>query len=300
MSGILGRFLRDRRAKVTVADAGLPPRRSGRTATLTQEDLARLTGFSIRAISALEQGASHRPSRALLDAVSRALRLSPEERQTLWQLATHSAAPEDGYVPQPEPYLRRMNDLLDPHPSYVCDALYNVQSHNRAFAEWVVDFSAQPPDRRNLARYLVLDPHARHILPNWREDLRGLIARIRAVHAVLLDNRELDSLITDLLADPDFSHTWQTETDVAGYSSNTVLVFREPGFTDPEQPDDPRHHIPLVMTALTPVTPNDGRRFVTLLLPEKYRRPGPGSPCAACQRAVSLGAGRPRPAPAGA
>jgi transcriptional regulator with XRE-family HTH domain len=281
---LLGRFLRDRRGRVSLAEAGLPARRSGRSATLTQEDLARLTGFSVRTISALEQGSDHRPSRELLDAITAALRLTPDERRTLWWLAARSVPPDTAYAPQPDPHLGRLADLLDPHPSYVCDAVYNLHSHNRAFGEWLFDFSALPQDRRNLARFLVLDPHARHVLPDWARDLHPLVARIRAVHTRLPESAELDALIADLCADPDFRRVWESGTDVAGYRTNMVLAFREPGFTDPEQPDDQSHHVPLVMTALTPMMPDDNRRFVTFLLPEGYRRRGAGAGCAACQR----------------
>lgn len=285
MNEMLGRFLRDRRARLTLEQAGLPSRRSGRSATLTQEDLARLTGFSIRTVSALEQGAEHRPSPELLEAISAALRLDPAERRTLWQLATGSAPPDASYVPDPDPHLARMVDLLDPHPSYVCDALYNMQAHNDAFGRWVRDFSTAPPQERNLARFLILDPHAKHLLPFWLRDLAGLVARIRTVHMRLPGNDELNDLIKDLLADGDFRRFWAAGTDIAEYATVHPLVFREPGFTDPAQPDDARHHVPLTMTALTPTAAGDNRRFVTMLLPEGYRPATGGSPCGACAAA---------------
>jgi hypothetical protein len=43
---LLARFLRERRARITLAEAGLPARRGSRTGTLTQEDLAHLTGYA--------------------------------------------------------------------------------------------------------------------------------------------------------------------------------------------------------------------------------------------------------------
>jgi transcriptional regulator with XRE-family HTH domain len=286
---LLGRFLRDRRARITVETAGLPPRRSSRSGTLTQEDLAQLTGYSTRTISALEQGAEHRPTRELLDAITAVLQLSSEERRTLWQLASGTPPPE---VPQAGPddhdtVLSRIVDLQDPCPAYVCDAAYNVQAHNRAFTAWVWDFMAQPPERRNFARWLFGHPHARHILPNWETDTYDFVARVRQVFA----RQPRHSGFADLIADleehsPQFRRMWRSDTAVMSYPTSLVLVFRAPGHTDPRQPQDQRHHVPLTMSTLTPMAAGDSRRFVLFLYPDGYRAATPpaAAACTACQQ----------------
>lgn len=80
---LLGRFLRERRARITLEQAGLPARRTRRTSTLPQEDLARITGYSIRTISALEQSADHLPTQELLEAIASALLLTSDDRRLL-------------------------------------------------------------------------------------------------------------------------------------------------------------------------------------------------------------------------
>lgn len=285
---LLGRFLRDRRARITVEAAGLPPRRSGRSATLTQEDLAQLTGYSIRTISALEQGADHRPTRELLDAITRALRLSGEERRTLWQLASGAPPPEDSQTgPDHDPALSRIVDMLDPCPAYVCDAAYNVQCHNRAFTSWVWDFMAEPPERRNFARWLFGHPHARHILPNWHIDTRVFVARMRQVYARLPEYPGFADLIADLEENSaEFREPWHTDSAIMPYPTSLILVFRPPGHTDPGQPDDHSHHVPLTMSTLTPMAAGDTRRFTVFLYPDSYRTPAslPDGECPACLR----------------
>lgn len=287
---LLGRFLRDRRARITVEAAGLPPRRSSRSATLTQEDLAQLTGYSIRTISALEQGAEHRPTRDLLDAITIALQLSGDERRTLWQLATGTPPPEEAVTgTDAEPVLSRIADLLDPFPSYVCDAAYNVQAHNRAFIAWVWDFMAEPVQRRNLARWLFCHPHARHLLPNWDADMYAFTARMRQVYAQLPGDSRFAALIADLEAHSlEFPQMWHTDSAIMPYPTSLVIEFRPPGHTDPQQPDDHRHHIPLTMSTLTPMTAGDKRRFTVFLIPGGYAAPTPpiAMECPACRRMV--------------
>jgi len=293
---LLGRFLRERRGRIPVEQAGLPAHRGRRSATLTQEDLARLTGYSTRTISALEQGSEHRPTRELLDALTAALRLTGDERRTLWQLAAQLPPPEDDYATALDPSLARVVEALDPHPAYVTDAVYNVQAHNRAFARWVCDFAALPVAERNLALWLFCSPHARHILARWDPDVPRLVARIRAVHTRLPHNRQLAALIEQLCdRSPYFRREWAATTDVTVYPTSVTIWFRAPGHTDPDQVDDERYHVPLTMSTLTPMTPDDHHRLVAFLLPETAMRPAPapgadadadGAPqaCAACAR----------------
>lgn len=291
---LLGRFLRDRRARITVEAAGLSPRRSGRSgrssrsATLTQEDLAQLTGYSIRTISALEQGAEHRPTRELLDAITAALRLSGDERRTLWQLATGTPPPEEAPTTvDADPVLVRIADTLEPYPAYLCDAAYNIHAHNRAFAAWVWDFMAEPVERRNLARWLFCHPHARHILANWHTDMYDFVARMRQVYARLPAYTGFAELIADLeTRGPEFPQMWHADTAIMPYPTSLVIEFRPPGHTDPDQPDDHRHHIPLTMSTLTPMTAGDNRRFTVFLFPDAYAPPNSpiATQCPACRR----------------
>jgi transcriptional regulator with XRE-family HTH domain len=283
---MLGKFLRECRGRITVADSGLPTRRQGRSATLTQEDLARLTGYSIRTISALEQGTNHRPSRDLLDAITAALSLTGDERRTLWQLAVGMPPPEAGYASAPDSSLATMVALMGRHPTYVSDAVYNIECHNEAFANWVSDFSAKPVGQRNLARWLFLSDHSRHLVVRWDREAPALVARIRAVRTRLPRDPALGELIEELCdLSPEFLGLWSGAADIAGYPTALTLTFRMPGHTDPQQPDDEAYHVPLTMCTLTPMTPDDHHRFVALLLPDAYTAPvlvNSERTCAAC------------------
>jgi len=68
-------------------------------------------------------------------------------------------------------------------------------------------------------------------------------------------NGELPGLVGELCAASErFRRLWESSTEVASYlPGEEIIHFREPGHTDPEQPRDERHHIPLTMSALTPM-----------------------------------------------
>lgn len=298
MDNLLGRFLQERRRRVTAAESGLPARRAGRAATLTQEDLARLTGFSVRTISALEQGSEHRPTRELLDAISAALHLTADERALLWYLAVDSAPPIDGYAVDVDPGLARMVQVLAPHPACLYDELWNVLSYNTAFTAWVWDFADAEPGQLNLAKLTFLEGHLRHVMVDWEEFARAFIGRIRVARARRPANVELARLIEELC---DRSETakamWDHEADAYFHPPSVVREMRPPGHTDPQQHDDERYRAPVTWSVLSPTLPGDDRRLVALLLPEEYARPAQlqsqsvqsQKACTACARLAEHG-----------
>lgn len=268
----LGPFLRDRRSKVSLEQAGLPGRRGCRAATLTQEDLARLTGYSIRTISALEQGTEHRPTPDLLEAIARALRLSTAERHTLWYLATNTPPPEDGYVSELDPGMARLVRLVDPQPAMAYDLLWDIQTYNNAMAAWTCDWSKRSPEQRNFARWLLLDPHARHVHVDWEYELApAFVGRMRMVAAQRPQHKLLAGLIEEICdLSVEVKRMWDSSTEVYLHPPSIVRTFRPPGHTDPRQADDERYHVPVTMCVLSPTKPDDERRLVTYLLPENY------------------------------
>lgn len=292
--GMLGRFLRERRGKLTLAEAGLPARRGSRNGTLTQEDLARLTGYSIRTISALEQGTEHRPSRDLLDAITAALGLTADERRTLWLLAASTPPPEEDYRTDVDPGLARLVQATYPHPACVYDDLWNVQACNPGWAEWICDFSrcdfsTKPVDQRNIAKHVFLNEHWRHVLVEWeREFAPAFMGRMRAARARRPHDRELIALIDELCdRSPDAKRLWDGRTDIYTHPPSLVRPMRRPGHTDPQQPGDEKYHVPVTWSLTASTQPGDHRRIMVLLLPDEYAKPSPvlsEQACAACAR----------------
>src|SRR5919106_1039650 len=85
----LGRFLRTRRQQLPRADLGLPDV-GGRGTGLRREDVCSLSGVSITWYTWLEQGRQIGPSRQVLGAIARTLRLSSPEHSYVLALAGYS------------------------------------------------------------------------------------------------------------------------------------------------------------------------------------------------------------------
>src|SRR5262245_15590227 len=83
----LAEFLRVRRARVRPADVGLEAGPRRRTPGLRREEVARLAGISVDYYIRLEQARGPHPSRQVLNALCRALRLGDDERGHLFHLA---------------------------------------------------------------------------------------------------------------------------------------------------------------------------------------------------------------------
>jgi transcriptional regulator with XRE-family HTH domain len=87
----LADFLRTRRARLGPGDVGLPSASRRRTPGLRREEVALLAGVSVDYYTRLEQARGPRPSRQVLAALARALRLTGDERDHLFRLAGEPA-----------------------------------------------------------------------------------------------------------------------------------------------------------------------------------------------------------------
>lgn len=294
---LLGKFLRSRRAQITLEQAGLPPRRGSRTGTLTQEDLARLTGYSVRTISALEQGTEHRPTPDLLDAITAALALGPEERHTLWYLAAEGPPPPSSAGAAdhgPDPGLRRLLRVLEPHIAYVTDEARDVQAVTRGCVSWLGrDMSQWQATRRNITHWVFLEPHARHVYPYWEaEPAWSTIAHLRSQFARLPNSprlREVTEEIRDL--SPDAKRIWEAQERLVFHPPTTVTM-RVPGHTDPDQPDDERYHVTVTVSMLAPTRAGDQHLITAFMLPDEYAREYERSSAQTCTACTAGKAGK--------
>jgi transcriptional regulator with XRE-family HTH domain len=207
--GQLAEFLKGRRARVSPADAGLPAGARRRTPGLRREEVARLAGISVDYYARLEQGRGPRPSRQVLAALGRALRLFEDERTYLFQLAGEQPGPPAGPSQQVPAGILHLLERLDDTPAFVIDAKYELLAWNRMAVKLMGD---PPPDERNLIWNLFcgpwpLDPSSppeslafadecvaelRAASVRYPDDagIRALIARLRAASAEFV--RRLD------------------------------------------------------------------------------------------------------------
>lgn len=285
--GMLGVFLRERRGRITLEQARLPSRSRSRRGTLTQEDLARLTGYSVRTISALEQGVEHRPTPELLDAIATALALGSDDRHVLWYLATAGQAPLSAAgVSAMDPGLTRLLEVLDAQFAYVTDGVRNVLAQTSTCQKWAGDMIWHP-GQRNLAHWVFLSPHAKHVFPFWyREPAASVIANLRGQLARMPADAELNAIIDEVCElSADARRLWSGQDELR-FDPSTHVTLRLPGHTDPDQPDDERYHVTATVAQLTPTRPGHEHRFTVFLLPDGDLPPAlpAAAECTACAR----------------
>lgn len=145
-SAELADLLRSRRARLQPEDVGLPPGRRRRTAGLRREEVALLASISTTYYTYLEQGRELRPSREVLDALATALGLTAAERRHIHEIA-HGSPPGDEAALMREAASTAVTALvnrLDPHPTYVKSARWDVLAANRAAYGLFAGWSAAP------------------------------------------------------------------------------------------------------------------------------------------------------------
>jgi transcriptional regulator with XRE-family HTH domain len=217
----LAGFLRSRRGLVQPGDVGLETGRRRRTPGLRREEVARLADMSVDYYARLEQARGPRPSRQMLGAIARALRLSDDERAYLYYLSGEVPGPPPGPPPDVRPGILHLLDRLDDTPALVLNATYDVLAWNPMAAALITDFSALPQDQRNIIWRFFTDPRARA-----RNDAEGAwrfaresVADLRSAAARYPDDPRLHRLVDRLLArSEEFSRLW-AEHDVRVHRS---------------------------------------------------------------------------------
>src|SRR5215468_12533148 len=179
----LGEFLRSRRARLTPDQVGLPTWGKRRVAGLRREEVAGLAGVSVDYYVRLEQ-ARVRPSDAVLDAVVRALRLTPTERDHLFRLVDGASKAAVVSSPGAARQVVRLEVIemlasLDHLPAMVVNRRLDVLAWNRLAAALITDFGALPTEQRNTAWLLFVDPATRRLYRNWEQLARETAGMLR-------------------------------------------------------------------------------------------------------------------------
>lgn len=196
----LGTLLRRWRDRVTPPAVGLPAGGRRRAPGLRREELAALAGLSVDYLTRLEQGRAEHPSAQVVTALSRALRLSQDEREHLFRIAGQ-AAPGAGQVPTfLTPGIQRLLDRLLDVPVSVYDATWNQLAWNPLWAALMGDPSVHTGRDRNLMwRYfsggagrIVRAPDAQAAFE------REMVADLQAAAGRWPEDRDLRALVTDL------------------------------------------------------------------------------------------------------
>lgn len=264
----LAAFLKAHRARLTPKDVGLledlePGRR--RTPGLRREEVAELAGVSLTWYTWLEQARKIAASPQVVDALARALLLSPAEHRHLRTLAGLADPLE--HKDFDDCRLQRLVDALMPDLAVVHDGRFDFVVWNVAFARVRIDPAELPTDRRNLLWWMFTDERTRAMMPRWERAARAILGQFRAVAGRTPDNPHLDALIADLTeASPEF-RTWWQEYPVQDFRPSTITLDHPTAGTldldvyqlrPVDNPD-------LLMVVQLPATPTDRHRIATLL-----------------------------------
>ncbi|MFJ1745633.1 helix-turn-helix transcriptional regulator [Streptomyces sp. NPDC088116] len=246
----LREFLRTRRARITPEQAGVQPHPGPRRVPgLRREEVAYLAGVSADYYARLEQGRDLNISDSVLDAVARALRLSPTERDHLFDLARPPRARSRRRAPAAQrirPGLVNLLASLAHIPMFVIGHRMDILASNRLAHSVLTDFDALPARQRNFARYVFLDPTARERFEEWESMAADSVANLRRYSGRFPHDPRLAELIGELsVRDADFRRWW------AGYDVHFAthcvkhvhhpdvgaMVFHGETLVFPEDPD---------------------------------------------------------------
>lgn len=227
----LAAFLRVRRERLDPRDFSLPVReRARRTPGLRREEVAELAGISVDYVVRLEQGRTGlRPSAQVLDALAGALRLQPDERTYLHDLAGQRPrrAPDEPATTAAPPLAGLVTDL-SPLPAMLMNHRFDILAWNMEMARLLVDFAALPPSRRNAMWLCLIHPQVRDRYVDRERVVREGVAHLRAAWAAHPEDLTLAERIAEFVAhDEDFARLWaERDIKVNGRGSK---MMRHPG-----------------------------------------------------------------------
>ncbi|GAB2953338.1 helix-turn-helix transcriptional regulator [Micromonospora polyrhachis] len=226
----LAEFLRSRRGRVQPGDVGLAAGTRRRTPGLRREEVARLAGISVDYYARLEQARGPRPSRQVLSALARALRLYDAERAHLYHLVGEVPAPPTGPSPDVPAGVLHLLDRLDDTPAYVIDVKYEILAWNRMAAALMGDPSGWPAERRNMVWNLFAGEYSELALtePQSSAFADECVAELRAAAAQYPQDPGIHRLIARLRsASPEFVRRWE-QLRVCVRRGSTAKQVRHP------------------------------------------------------------------------
>jgi transcriptional regulator with XRE-family HTH domain len=209
MSNELGEFLRSRRAQIQPEDVGFRAGRGRRVEGLRREEVAALASVSVDYVKRLEAGRIT-PSEPVLDSLARALRLDAVERKHLYALAGRASAYDVDPFEDVRPGLLRLLTAVEPLPAFIVGPWLDLLAWNPTASALFCGFERRPPEERNMARLIFLDPEIRDLFFAGGWDGSGLVASLRVRYTQGEPDKRVQALISDLIErSPVFRRLWE-------------------------------------------------------------------------------------------
>ncbi|TDL48824.1 XRE family transcriptional regulator [Paenibacillus dendritiformis] len=225
---MLSEFLRAKRAQILPQSVGLPAGTRRRTPGLRREEVAQLAGVSTTWYTWLEQGRDIQVSASVLDSVAEALKLTVDERKYLYALALEGGAGpavREEEEPQISPALQRILQELRHCPTIISDRRCHIVGWNEAASHVFLDFTAIPPEERNMIRLLFRRKEFQSLAVNWEHFVKGFLSIFRAYYGQYVEDEWYDRFLEEMKeVHPDFKRLWnQSQVSTA---PEVVIEFR--------------------------------------------------------------------------
>ncbi|QYN20832.1 helix-turn-helix transcriptional regulator [Amycolatopsis sp. DSM 110486] len=225
-SAQLSHFLRVRREALTPGEVGVTSSTRRRTPGLRREEVASRAGISTDYYTRLEQARAPKPTSSVLRGLTRALRLTLDERDHLFRLAGHTAPDRLSTDDHVSPVLLGLLDRLHDMPAQVMTDLGEVLAQNALATAVFGDHTRRDgPDRSLVYRWFTSeDARAAYPLEDRAQESRLLAADLRAA-LVRRGDARARALVDQLLRDStEFAELWSAH-DVAVLRSRRKRIL---------------------------------------------------------------------------
>ncbi len=205
----LAHFLRTKRQQVSPSAVGLADRGRRRTPGLRREEVSLLSGVSLTWYTWLEQARDVSPSRQVVDALARTLRLTPAEHGYVLRLSGHPAPGGAEEAERLPPHAQQLLDALGASPAYAITPTWSIVGWNGAYESFYPGIDAVPPEDRNLLWLVFTDPQVQSMHADWAGDSRRFLAQFRAETGPRIHEPAVARLVERLSrASEDFRRGW--------------------------------------------------------------------------------------------
>ena len=179
MSNELGEFLRSRRAQIQPEDVGFR-RRPRPACRRTEARRGRRAGLRERR---LHQAAGGRQDHALRRRARLSCPRPPARRRRAERISSPSPAGPRRTIVNPfedvRPGLLRLLAAVEPLPAFIVGPWLDLLAWNPTASALFCGFERRPPEERNMARLIFLDPEIRELFCAGGWDGSGLVAALR-------------------------------------------------------------------------------------------------------------------------
>ncbi|OLO98995.1 transcriptional regulator [Mycolicibacterium porcinum] len=230
-------FLMSRRAKITPEQVGLAPGVRRRVPGLRREEAAQLAGVSTEYYTQIERGNVTGVSDEVLQAISRALRLSEDETVHFFNLVRAAAgtrAPRRNKrttVRKLPEGVQALIDGMSGSPAIVLDGNLDILAANPLGRLLYSPLYDRAVGRPNFARFIFLDSSAAQVFPEWQRSADEAVSLLQAEAARDPHSPAMTQIVGELATQSiEFRTRWAAHNVTA--HRHGVKKFGHPEFGD--------------------------------------------------------------------